>query len=311
MNRKQFLRIGGAAAASLAIQPFSKGANPGSSKFYFAVVADSHIIDEYYKGPESNQEDTESMFETAKRLESARDLINGLTPRMEQVFLVGDYFHNYPSPDVDFYFKNTTRIDHAKAITDKFSAPVHVGFGNHDYWATGMPRETSHELFRRKLGLKPYYSVDYQGWKFIHLNNFLGYTWAKGDTRFNPGQGSLGEEQLNWFEAELDQHKPSFVFIHYPLTIVETKEVRDYGVHTLVKRHRDSIQRVVSGHWHKWFEFGRSFGPQHLVMAATRYDPNAYLIVEADTKKVSHQLLNIDLVDWNTHYSKAYKSQMA
>jgi hypothetical protein len=98
------------------------------------------------------------------------------------------------------------------------------------------------------------------------------------------------------------------VFIHYPLTIVENTEIRDYGVHLLIKRHRDSIQRVVSGHWHKWFEFGRSFGPQHLVIAATRYDPNAYLIVEADTKSVTHQLLNIDLVDWNTHYSKTYQS---
>ncbi len=48
-------------------------------------------------------------------------------------------------------------------------------------------------------------------------------------------------------------------------------------------------------------------GPQHMVMAATRYDPNAYLIVEADTKAASHQLLNIDLVQWNTHYSAAYK----
>jgi hypothetical protein len=306
MNRKEFLRAGGGAAASLLFQPFSRAATPDSSKFYFALVADSHIIDQYYKGPESNQEDTDSMFKTAERLEAARGVINGLTPRIEQVFLIGDYFHNYPSPDVDFYFTHETRIDHAKAITDRFHAPVHVGFGNHDYWAEGMSRETSHELFRRKLGLKPYYSVEYRGWKFIHLNNFLGDSWKKGSSRFNTAQGSLGEEQLNWFEAELSQQKPSFVFIHYPLTIVDATEVRDYGVHGIIKSHKDSIQRVVSGHWHKWFEFGRSFGPQHLVMAATRYDPNAYLIVEADTKTVTHQLLNIDLVDWNTHYSKPY-----
>ena len=98
------------------------------------------------------------------------------------------------------------------------------------------------------------------------------------------------------------------MFIHYPLTIVATYEVKDYGVHRLIKQHRDSIQRVVSGHWHRWFEFGRSFGPQHLVIAATRYDPNAYLIVEADTKAVRHELLNLGLVDWNTHYSKPFKA---
>jgi hypothetical protein len=58
----------------------------------------------------------------------------------------------------------------------------------------------------------------------------------------NRAIGSLGEEQLNWFEAELEQHKPSFVFIHYPLSIVQPVEVKDYGVHTLIKRHRDTIR---------------------------------------------------------------------
>jgi hypothetical protein len=307
INRNQFLRIAGSGAASLALRPFAWAA-PDSTKFYFAVIADSHIIDSFYKGPEGSPEDTESIFKTAERLASARNLINSLQPRMEKVFLVGDYFHNYPSPEVDFYFQNETRLDRAKALTDGFQMPFHAGFGNHDYAVNQVSRETSHELFRRKFGLRPYYSVEHRGWKFIHLNNFLGDTWAKGNAKFNPAMGSLGEEQLNWFEAELREHKPSFVFIHYPLTIVSSDEVKGYGVHALIKQHRDSIQRVVSGHWHRWFEFGRSFGPPHLVMAATRYDPNAYLIVEADTKAVRHELLNLNLVDWNTHYSKPYQS---
>jgi len=309
MTRNRFLRVAGAAASSYLIRPFS-GAAADSSKFYFALIADTHIIDSFYKGPEGSPEDTESIFKTTERLESARTLINSLTPRMEKVFLVGDYFHNYPSQDVDFYFQHETRIDRAKALTDAFTMPVHAGFGNHDY-AANVSREMSHELFRRKLGLKPYYTVEHRGWKFIHLNNFLGETWTQGSPHLDRAVGSLGEEQLNWFEAELQQHKPSFVFIHYPLSIVRPVEVKDYGVHTLIKRHRDTIQRVVSGHWHRWYEFGRSYGPQHLVMAATRYDPNAYLIVEADQKTVSHELLNIGLVDWNTHYSQPYKNGTA
>jgi hypothetical protein len=310
ITRKKFLHITGAAGASLAVRPFAHAA-ADSSKFYFAIIADTHIIDSFYKGPENSPEDTESMFKTEERLVAVRGLINSLEPRMEKVFLVGDYFHNYPSPDIDFYFQHETRIDKAKALTDAFKVPVHAGFGNNDYWGKVMPRATSHELFRRKLGLQPYYSVEHRGWKFVHLNNFLGDTWNKDHPRFDMNTGSLGEEQLNWFEAELAQQKPTFVFIHYPLSIVMPVEVKDYGVHGLIKRHRDTIQRVVSGHWHRWFEFGRSYGPQHLVMAATRYDPNAYLIVEADLKSVSHELLNIDLVDWNTHYSKPYQAPKA
>ena len=106
-------------------------------------------------------------------------------------------------------------------------------------------------------------------------------------------QGEPGREQLNWFEAELREHRPTFVFVHYPMTIVASTERADYGLHPLIRKYRGTIQLVVSGHWHKWFEFGRSFGPPHRVIAATRYDPNAYLIVDVDTQAASHTLANI------------------
>ncbi len=298
INRRSFLSAAGAAAA--AASAFRLDAAPGA--FRFAVIADTHIIDEYYKGPEGSPEDTESIFKTTERLKRTREIINGLHPAMDLTFLVGDYFHNYPSTDLDFYFENQTRVDAAKKLTDGFVMPVHAGFGNHDYGVPRVSRENSHELFRRKFGLKPYYSVEYKGFKFVHLNNFLGATWDAKDHAYDKGKGSLGEEQLNWFEAELEQHKPSFVFVHYPMIIIEPRERSDYGLQSLVKKHKDTIQFVVSGHWHRWFEFGRSYGPPHLVIAATRYDPDAYLIVEADPAKASHRLLNLDGVDWNTHF---------
>ena len=120
----------------------------------------------------------------SERLTAARDALNALRPALDLVFLVGDYFHDYPSADLDFYFKNTTRIDRAKALTDGFRMPVHVGFGNHDYAVPKVSREASHELFRRKLGVKPYYAVDHRGWKFIHVNNFLGTTWEAGHANY-------------------------------------------------------------------------------------------------------------------------------
>jgi hypothetical protein len=115
--------------------------------FYFAIVADSHIIDSFYHGQESNALDTESLQHSAANLTSARTLINSLSPKIEQAFVVGDYFHNYPSPDYDFYFQNNTRLDNAKAITDQFKMPVHIGFGNHDYGVPDVSREMSHRLF--------------------------------------------------------------------------------------------------------------------------------------------------------------------
>ena len=312
MDRRQFTTLGAASLGNLLTrrlwaEQVRAAASP--DKFYFALVADTHIIDNFYvKGSENGVEDNESILVTTPRLTSARDLINSLDPAIEQVFLIGDYFHNYPSTDYDFYFKNTTRLDNAKAITDGFKMPVHLGFGNHDYDVRHVPREMSHRLFKAKFNAEPYSVVDYKGYKFIHLNNFLGTTQDRNSADFNPSVGSLGEEQLHWFEAQLQQHKPTFVFIHYPLIQDRPTEFADYGLHPLLKKYQNNIQLVISGHVHKWIDYGHIYGPQHYTMAATRYDPNAYMLIEVDTRHATSRFMNIDLVQWDTHYSKPWHS---
>lgn len=309
MDRRQFGVLGAQALAAVSTQrAWNAMAAPATvERFHFAVIADPHVIDEFYvKGTENGVEDNESILKAAERLASARALINSLQPKMEQVFVVGDCFHNYPSADEEFYFKNKTRIDLAKEMFDGFHAPVHLGFGNHDYDVPRVSREMSHRLFAEKLKAKPYSVVDYKGFRFVHLNNFMGATWDKGSSEFNKGMGSLGEEQLNWFEALMAERKPTVVFIHYPLWLVNATEVKDYGLHPLLLKHRESIQMVISGHWHKWLDFAHTYGPQHYVSAATRYDANAYMLFEADSMAQKLRWMNADLVEWSTHYSKAY-----
>jgi Calcineurin-like phosphoesterase len=183
---------------------------------------------------------------------------------------------------------------------------VHLGFGNHDYDVHRVPREMSHRLFATKFNAKPYSVLDYKGYKFIHLNNFLGSTQDRAAADFKPGRGSLGEAQLHWFEAELQRHKPTFVFIHYPLDLDEPTEFADYGLYPLLLKYRETIQLVVSGHKHRWIDCANTYGPRHLVMAATRYDPNAYMLLEVDTKRATWRFMNESLVEWSTHYSKPY-----
>lgn len=310
MNRRDFNTLAGGSLASLFTARLwaeqTRQARPADT-FYFALVADTHIIDEFYKpGSENGVEDNESILVTTPRFTAARDLINSLQPAIEQVFLIGDFFHNYPSTDYDFYFKNTTRLDNAKSIINGFKAPVHLGFGNHDYDVRNVPREMSHRLFEAKFNTKPYSTMDFKGWKFVHLNNFLGSTQDHTSADFNPNKGSLGETQLQWFEAELKQNKPTVVFIHYPLIQDVATEFADFGLYPLLQKYRENIQLVVSGHQHRWLDFGHTYGPQHYVMAATRYDPNAYMLVEVNTKLNTWRFMNINLVDWKTHFSKPY-----
>jgi hypothetical protein len=72
------------------------------------------------------------------------------------------------------------------------------------------------------------------------------------------------------------------------------------------RRHGDHAA-AVSADWSRRAVDVKGYGlPPHLVMAATRYDPNAYVIVEVDLRSARHQLLNIDGVDWNTHFAAPY-----
>jgi hypothetical protein len=312
LNRREFATLTGASLGSLLTRKLwaeQARVTHSPDKFYFALVADTHIIDDFYvKGSENGVEDNESILVTTPRFASARDLINSLHPAIEQVFLIGDYFHNYPSTDYDFYFQHTTRLDNAKAISDQFKMPVHLGFGNHDYDVRHVSRDMSHRLFKAKFNAEPYSVLNYKGYKFVHLNNFLGSTQDNAASNFNPNIGSLGETQLHWFEAQLEERKPTFVFIHYPLLQVQPTEFADYGLHPLLKKHADTIQLVVSGHLHKWLDFAHTYGPQHYVMAATRYDPNAYMLIEVDARHNTWRFMNASLVDWSTHYSQPFHS---
>lgn len=312
LSRRSFNTLAGASLGNLLTRNlWAEQARRAASPhiFYIALVADSHIIDDFYvKGSENGVEDNESILVTTPRLTAARDLINSLNPRIEQVFLIGDYFHNYPSTDYDFYFANKTRLDNAKAITDGFTMPVHLGFGNHDYDVRRVPREMSHRLFQAKFNARPYSALDYKGTRFLHLNNFLGSTQDRAASDFNPNIGSLGEEQLHWLEAQLADRKPTFIFIHYPLLQVAPTEFADYGLHPLLRKHADTIQLVVSGHVHKWIDFAHTYGPQHYIMAATRYDPNAYMLLEIDSRTGVWRFMNSGLVQWSTHYSQPYRS---
>jgi UDP-2,3-diacylglucosamine pyrophosphatase LpxH len=309
-SRRQFNSLAAAAlSAQLTRSVWAREvhADPTGRKFYIALVADTHIIDSFYvKGSENGVEDNESILHTTERAIIARDLINSLTPAVDKVFLLGDYFHNYPSTDYYFYFKNTTRLDNAKAITDVFKMPVHLAFGNHDYDVHKVPREMSHRLFKAKFNAVPFSTHDHKGVRFVLLNNFLGSTQDKSAPDFNPAIGSLGEAHLQWFEAQLESRKPTYVFVHYPLIAIKPAEVKDFGVYSLLRKYQDSIQLVVTGHVHKWIDYAHNYGPQHYIMAATRYDSNALMLLEIDSENGAYRWLNQDLVEWTTHFAKPY-----
>lgn len=309
-------------ATALAPNPFGRGlpsigmrdhitlgpADPARRYFYYAILSDPHVADDIYfaeDGVEGNARDTASMRDTVANLTAARDFLNPLAGVIDAVFIPGDIVHNYPTvelgydvpEDMTFYARTRTRFDIAAEVLNGFDMPVFVGWGNHDYDVGAVDRSFSEALFLDKFDAPPWYAVDHRGVRFVHLNNFQGATQTPGHALFDPGIGSLGETQLNWFDAQFAAGFPVVVFVHYApgLPIVQRAEVADLDLYVLLTKHADQILHVISGHTHIWMDFGRELGPPHQIVGATRFTPNAYAIVEVDTQAATQRFVNADL----------------
>jgi Icc protein len=280
--------------------------------FRFAVITDTHVIDEWYRGPEGSPLDTESILRANERLDIVVDRINSLEKPVDVVIHVGDLVHTLAqcgsSCDLDFQYDNRTSIDLAAEKMARLNAPYQICFGNHDYEFESLPREDVHSLFAHKVGetMPPYGVYEHHGWKFITLNSYLGNTHAEFQ---DPLNGSCGEEQLLWLEAQLAERKPTMIFLHQMLQIMEQTEVRDFGLHSLLRQYEDTIPWVLAGHTHRWLPFGRQFGPEHMVIGATRYDEDSFVIGEASLGLGEVSFLNQATWETLTPFSERWEEE--
>ncbi len=265
-----------------------------SRYFYFAMIADSHIKDAFWDGGEGNALDASTIRDFVEiRLTKARDTINAFPEKIEAVFHLGDVLHDPSSGDYDFYFENTTCFDNAKAIFDGFNMPLHLLLGNHDYNLGTMSRELTQQLFAEKLGLKKsYYNVDLHGFNFIMLDCYRGETMNPDNPAASSINGSLGEEQLLFLEAQLQRAVPSLIMVHQPMPLMQENEVRDLSLRSLQTKYKDTVLMSAAGHWHRWFDFGRTYGARSWAIGSTRYDEDAIWFFRADKETGKIEQLN-------------------
>ncbi len=287
------------AAVDLARTPDAPAPDPtpAPGTFRFAVISDTHIIDDYYVGPEGNALDTETVYQTSTNLAAARDALAALPDRPDFVLVAGDVFHNYPSTDPAFYDTHLTRIDRAADLLRSFPMPVHPAWGNHDHDEPSIPRSLTVALIRRSFGVDLYSSFDHQGWTFLLLDAMLGDTQDDASPVHDSSVGSLGTEQLHWVQAQLARGRPTVVVVHFPLFQMAEEEGGEPGLPALLRAHADNVRMVFSGHLHMWIDDTGS-GVPHLVMSSTRYDPDAYAVAEADGATGEVRVLNRDCFTW-------------
>jgi len=161
-----------------------------SKAFRFVQISDTHIG--------FNKDANPDVAGTAK---AAIDLVNANAADAALVLHTGDVTHLSKPAEFD----NAAEILKGIKISD-----LHVVPGEHDVLDDN--RSTFLERYGQKSGGRGYYSFDHGGVHFVALVNVLDF--ASG------GHGRLGQEQLEWLEADLkgqSASQPLVLFTHIPL----------------------------------------------------------------------------------------------
>jgi hypothetical protein len=254
--------------------------------FRVAFLSDTHLIDSYYVGPENSPLDTESILHSEERLRRTQQYVNAVRPPVEQVFISGDIIHDYGSTDRAFYDQHRTVFDIGHEIFGGFTAPVHVGYGNHDYDLPRIPKALTEDLFKTKLGApSAYYVVEYKGWKFVHLNCFQGEIWDPASPKWGSDSeyGSFGRAQLEWLDTQLADGKPAVLMFHIPIPFIQPNEFPDLDFASVVSHHPDAVKLIIAGHWHMWLDLTGAGAAPHKLISSTRYDEHAFAVADFST----------------------------
>lgn len=270
------------------------------------------MIGPNYECCESNDLDTESIYLTRERLEQTIEVINGMNPQPAFVIVLGDVFHeSYHSTNPDWYLENESAMAIAAELLEGIDAPVYPLWGNHDYEVPYVDRAFSHGLFGHFFGVQPYYAIEHGAWKFVLANSQLGPTWDPGNEMYDRSVASFGDEQLLWIADQLGEGMPSFLMFHYGLLGVPelTKRGENPGgvfedIFEVIATHESRVKMILAGHTHRWID-AKILTPEllltdvpHYIVAATRYDPDNFWVVEFESGTDHFEILDYDKVDW-------------
>jgi hypothetical protein len=271
--------------------------DPPPPRFRVVVIADPHIPAPDYAGSD------ESLTLARERLIETREKIAAIVPPPSFVVVLGDLVHDaYTNYDAIWYQANPNAFVDVAEIFAGFDMPVYLLFGDSDYAVPDYPKTLSHELFAQAYAADPYHAVDLLGWRFVFANSEYGQTFDKGTVIYDPALGSFGSTQLTWLGDQLAAGMPTVVFSHFPLYKVATNEAPNNGLYpdleSVLATRGDVVQLLLSGHDHQWIDFPATFAVPHVVMGATRFDTDNFLLIEFMTDATQYEILDYAKVEW-------------
>ncbi|HNX32715.1 MAG TPA: metallophosphoesterase [Holophaga sp.] len=253
------------------------GTAPSANSFKFLVITDTHV-----RLP-GNPDD--AVYDNQGNLGNFGEVLGRIRtdhPDADFVITCGDNAGCLFSHDPDDYgIGQANPAEQFKAMMDSLgmSYPYRVVLGNHDYEdgfdaAAGSGITSSdpagmEAVWKKVLGIDPYYAFIHKGVRFIVLNSNRGAsrTVPCGSSEETGCEGSFDEAQMAWLEAQLDQDsKPCLLFLHHP-PITDHNQYRFWAAggtsmqvaagdrfYGIASSHRERIRGIFAGHGHLWEE---------------------------------------------------------
>ena len=208
----------------------------GTNSLKFAQVSDVH----FYTGV--NNTTFKMIGRSSELLDDAIEQINE-TPNVAFTMFTGDLI------DKSFEKELSAFLPH----TEKLKTPWYFAFGNHDTMIGGYLTPSVYINLVKKYNKnfvfdKPYYSfVPQKGYKVIVLDTIIRDRLTSN--------GRIDDEQLKWFENELENSKKDtvLVFMHIPViepyTSPNHRLLNSEDVQNILNKYKNPIL-VFQGHYH-------------------------------------------------------------
>ena len=243
-------------------------ATPSADSFKIAVISDVHV-----RLP-GNPDDT--TYDNAGNISLYSSALNRIKTNHSNADLVivngdltGCLFSNNPD---DYGVGTDNPAETFKSMIDALGMPYYVILGNHDYedgfnttfheGTTASDPAVMETIWKKVLGIDPYYSFVHKGVRFIMLNSTRGPRYnsvCASETVEKGCTGSFDDDQMDWLESQLANSEPCLVFLHHPL-ITDHNALKSWSnvgqvrsgdrFYTIARTYKSRIKGIFVGHGH-------------------------------------------------------------
>jgi hypothetical protein len=249
------------------------GADAGTplKPFTFVVISDTHT-----RLP-GNPDD--GLYDNQKNIDNLTGMVAIINEKHSAaafVAVTGDMVGALFSEDpADYLAGEENPAEKFLEVMGGLAMPFHAALGNHDYQKSYDPAIDEgitttdlgaiESVWKKLLGVDPYYSVVHEGIRLIFLNSNRGEARAAicaGEDVEAFCTGSFDDAQMDWLEGELAAPEPAILFFHHPPKTDSAGVMFAAPAGFLVadgdrfydisKTHAAKVLAIFVGHGHMW-----------------------------------------------------------